>query len=165
MGRGARLRHTGSPMADSTLVMPARVRDQTCRGTNVRRRHFTLGAPDPGHQDQNLPRRGDLIAGRVPVPPQTCNAVLQGRHQRTWTPSSPGVCISNCAHGSMWGWSRGQGWWLYESKGKQPRGLLSDVSHARRREGKDRNVGGCSQAVATGGSPQQRWLQETGAFS
>lgn len=75
MGRGARLRHTGSPMADSTLVMPARVRDQTCRGTNVRRRHFTLGAPDPGHQDQNLPRRGDLIAGRVPVPPQTCNAV------------------------------------------------------------------------------------------
>lgn len=51
MGRGARLRHTGSPMADSTLVMPARVRDQTCRGDNVRRRHFTLGVHDPAESE------------------------------------------------------------------------------------------------------------------
>jgi hypothetical protein len=72
VGWGARLRHTGNPMADiSTLVMPARVRDQTCRGRNVRRRHSACAIHNPaesklvacyrheGCKSPNLPGESD----------------------------------------------------------------------------------------------------------
>lgn len=105
-----------------------------------------------GHRDQNLPRRRDLITGRVPVPRQQCSRpdtrepglqVPQESAQATAKPV-PTVC-GDRVEDKDGGFTK--------AKAEQPGGLLSGVSHAAHREGKDRNVAGCSQAVATGVVP------------